>query len=587
MLKQLLIQNIAIIGYLALDFKRGLTVITGESGSGKSILLDAVSLAFGAKASPRDVLRAGCERGSVELLFDIGSYQDHAGLSEFLARQNVTLLPEETEILLSREFTSGGSRSRINGVPVTRDVLEELRPWVLDLHGQHELTSLFQRDRQRGYLDAFGGSGVLTLKRRVADAYEDWLDARQRWEEAKTRQQAFLQQQDFMIFQWKELNEASLEEPDEDSRLRQELEVLGHAEKLLRLSAKGTGMLSEGDPQTPAILDQLSQLEKTLSDGAGYDDRLQEILEQVRGLHTDLRAVASDLVRYHERLESDPARMAELGDRLDLLEKLKRKYGATLMEVIAKRGELAEALQNLEESGQNLAALEADATGKEAALRALSLELSQLRRELADNLKARLLEQLEVLAMPGVSFDVTLQPAAYSREGMDEVEFLFSANPGEPLKPLAKVASGGELSRFLLAMKVLTAQSDGLLTLVFDEIDTGISGPTAKAVAEKLLSLSGHLQVLTITHQPMIAAIGQQHLHVEKQIVKTETGEETVSVEVEMLEADEEKRLRMLSRLISGTDAQDEAVEKFIRRLQEQAAAFSESARPLKVRQSG
>ncbi|MCE3234784.1 MAG: replication and repair protein RecN [Vampirovibrio sp.] len=587
MLKQLLIKNIAIIESLDLSFHEGLTVITGESGSGKSILLDSISLAFGAKASPREILRAGCERGQVELLFDIGSLQDHVAFREFLANQGVALLADETEILLSREFTQGGSRSRINGIPVTREVLESVRPWVIDLHGQHELTSLFQRDKQRLYLDAFGGSAIAALKRDVSEAYDQWSGLRNQWEKLNRNRQDLERQRDFLVFQLNELTEARLATENEDVQARQELEILGHAEKLIRVATEGSAMLSEGDAQTPAVLDQLSMLQKKLAEGAGYDPALEKILEQLQSVHAELRAAASDLNRYQDRVEANPERMGELADRLDVLEKLKRKYGASLGEVIARRDQLADELAALESSEQNLETLEAAIADKEKALERVSKALSQTRRTLADDLKQQLLNQLQVLAMPAVSFDVVFIPSAYSREGMEEVEFLFSANPGEALKSLAKVASGGELSRFLLAMKVLTAASDGLLTLVFDEIDSGISGPTAKAVAEKLASLSHHLQVLTITHQPMIAAMGQQHLHVEKRVVQDSTGQESVSVGVQLLERDENSRLKVLSRLVSGVDTNDEAVKKFIRRLRQQAKEFHRQPSTVTLAKSG
>jgi DNA repair protein RecN (Recombination protein N) len=574
MLKQLLIKNIAIIESLELRFQQGLTVITGESGSGKSILLDSIALAFGAKVSPKEILRSGCERGQVELLFDIGSLLDHHAFRDFLAHQGVSLLADETEILLSREFTSGGSRSRINGTPVTRDVLERLRPWVIDLHGQHELTSLFQREKQRAYLDAFGGNRMVQLKRTLEDAYEGWYVLKQQWAELDRKRYEMERQRDFLSFQLNELTAADLTAEDEDMAIRQELNLLSNAEKLSRISAEGAVLLAEGDNHTPAVLDQLSVLQKKLAEGAGYDLVLEGILEQLQGVHAELRAVASELGRYQDRVEVKPERISELTDRLDLLEKLKRKYGGSLAEVIAQRDRLAEELKVLEAAGHNLETLEILIAEKEQVLEATSREVSEARQQLAEKLRRELLNQLQLLAMPAVSFDVLFIPIAYSREGAEEVEFLFSANPGESLRPLAKVASGGELSRFLLAMKVLTAATDGLLTLVFDEIDSGISGPTAKAVAEKLASLSQHLQVLTITHQPMIAAMGQQHLHVEKRVIQAADGSENVMVEVEALEQNEDRRLKVLTRLVSGMDSRDETVEKFIRRLREQADGF-------------
>lgn len=574
MLRQLQIKNIAIIEALSVSFERGFTVITGESGSGKSILLDAISLSFGAKASPKEILRAGSSRGQVELLFDIGSMQEHEALRNFLSEQGVTLTTDETEILLSREFTAGGSRSRINGVPVTRDVLEALRPWVIDLHGQHELTSLFQREKQRLYLDAFGGGAHMGLKRQVAEAYEDWYALKRRLESIIRNRQDVERQRDFLAFQLQELQEARLEQENEDAQARQELEILSHAEKLIHVSQQGAGILSEGDAQTPAVLDQLATLQKKLAEGAGYDPLLEALLEQLDGVNTELRAIAGELNRYPDRVEVQPERIAELSDRLDLLEKLKRKYGNTLREVIERRDQLAAELEQLESGEQNLQAMEREIAEKAKTLEKRSERLSEARRQLAADLKERLLSQLQVLAMPGVSFDIDFLPIPFSREGLEEVEFLFSANPGEPLRPLAKVASGGELSRFLLAMKVLTAGVDGLLTLVFDEIDSGISGPTAKIVAEKLAGLSSRIQVIAITHQPMIAAMGRQHLHVEKQVLQTAQGAESVQVQAEMLTGDDERRVKVLSRLVSGMESGDEAVEKFIRRLQAEAAAF-------------
>jgi DNA repair protein RecN (Recombination protein N) len=574
MLKQLFIRNIAIIEALELAFERGLTVITGESGSGKSILLDAIALAFGARVSPKEVLRAGSTRGQVELIFDIGSLSGHQAFKAFLADQGVELQPDETEILLSREFSSGGSRSRINGIPVTRDVLEQLRPWIIDLHGQHELTSLFQKEKQRLYLDAYGSNTLLPIKQVVSEAYEAWASLKSRYHHLVKSRQELAQKRDFIQFQLNELLEAKLQEADEDSKARQELEVLSHGEKLIRVAAQGASLLSDSEGQQSAVLDQLSVLQKRLSEGAAYDPVLGGLLLQVQGLHTELRAVASELERYADRVDLDPGRMAELTDRLDMLEKLKRKYGPSLPEVLARRDQLAEALDTLDNGEQNLDALEGEIAEREAVLQAVSRQLSEARQAVASRLNQELLTQLQVLSMPGVSFDVSFLPIAYSREGAEDVEFLFSANPGEPLRPLAKVASGGELSRFLLAMKVLTAESDGLLTLVFDEIDSGISGPTAKAVAEKLATLSHRLQVLTITHQPMIAAMGRQHLHVQKNVVRGKSGDESVWVDVQALEKDGERRLNALSRLVSGMETRDVAVEKFIRRLQAEADAF-------------
>lgn len=592
MLKRLSIRNIAIIEALDLDFEDGLTVITGESGSGKSILLDAIALAFGARVSPKEALRTGCSRGQVELLFELGHWREHADFRAFLNDQGLELSPEETEILLSRELTPGGSRSRINGASVGREAVEMLRGWVIDLHGQHELTGLFRADRQRACLDGYGRgvsgkrdastemTGKVTLaelKRDVAVAYEVWKVLKHRYEALLANRSERLRQRDFLLFQLSELEAADLRDVDEDADARRELELLSHGEKRLRVAARGVALLSEGgvsEGLPVALLDQLSLLEKTLAEGAGYDPAMETLLVQAQGAHAELKAIAGELVRYANRVEMSPERMALLTDRLDVLEKLKRKYGPTLRDVLATQERLEQELMALEDAEQDAETLEAAVFESEARLADLSRKLGEIRRVVAEDLKAAMLLQLQTLSMPGVSFDVAFTPTAYGAEGMEEVTFLFSANPGEPLRPLAKVASGGELSRFLLAMKVLTAENDGLLTLIFDEIDSGVSGPTAKALAEKLAMLSQRLQVLTITHQPMLAAMGRQHLHVEKQVQCNEVGEESVRVAVRSLEPDGEERLNVLSRLASGMETSDQAVEKFIRRLRADADAF-------------
>ncbi len=574
MLKQLLIRNIAIIETLDVSFQAGLTVITGESGSGKSILLDAIGLAFGAKASPRETLRSGATRGSVELIFDVAPLLQQAAFSAFLLKHEIELPTGETELLLTREFTASGSRSRINGTSVNRELLEALRPWMIDLHGQHELTSLFFREQQREYLDAFGGSALMALRQTVATAYDAWHGLKSEYNRRIRSQQETTQQKDFMAFQLAELTEAQLTTGDEDDLARQELNLLSHGEKLINAAAFASALLMDGEDDSPAIIDQVTKVEKKLSEVSAYDTHLDGLLQQMSGLEAELKSVASELLHYSGRVDLDPERLADLTDRLDVLEKLKRKHGPTLTDVITKRDSLALALDALETVEEDMAALERQLAEKERILAENAAQLTVARQTAADRLKGALLKELQALTMPGVLFDVSFEPIAYNRAGVDGIEFLFSANPGEPLRPLAKVASGGELSRFLLAMKVLTAEGDGLLTLVFDEIDSGISGPTAKAVAEKLGHLSRQVQVLTITHQPMIAAMGRQHLYVEKTVLQAKNGNDTVQVKAMALEHEPALRLQALSRLVSGMESQDEAVEKFIRRLQQEADAF-------------
>ncbi len=572
MLKALTLRQIAIVETVTVTLDSGMTVITGETGSGKSLLIDAISLAFGEKVSPKEVIKADYERGSVELLFDVCSLKHQASVRSFLAEQGVELLPEESEILISREFTRQGSRCRINGYPVPRDVLLQLRPWVLDLHGQHELTSLFQKERQRGYLDQLGDAAFQALKKQVGKAYFQWWEIRRKLEDLEKNQQERLQRLDFLSYQHQELAEAQLTDPEEDIRCQQELAVLSHAENLIQASAQAAFMLGEGADGAPAVVDLLSKTQRTLADVAAHDPQLHGLSERLHGVAEEVKSLASDLSRYHQCLEVDPERMQVLVDRLDLLEKLKRKYGPTLADVMALQDQVAQELEELSTDGESVVSLQAACTAYEATLNDCSTQLTQQRQQLATYLQNALACQLQDLALPTVTFEIAITPTSYSPEGMDEVEFLFSANPGEPVKPLAKVASGGELSRCLLGLKVLSAQGDGVQTLVFDEIDTGISGPTAKAVAEKLVMLSQDLQVIVITHQPMVAAMADHHWHMAKS-VRVNAGMEKVQVEAVPMQT-EKDRLNVLSRMASGTETYDEAVVNFIQRLQEQARSW-------------
>lgn len=566
MLMRLSLTNIAIIEALTVTFGPGLTVITGETGAGKSILLDALSLVFGAKASPKEVIRAGNSRAGVELLFDIAVLPNRAAIGDFLAESGIELLSGETEILLSREFSPSGSRSRVNGVPVPREVLETLRPMVVDLHGQHELTSLFDRAAQRQYLDQLGGPELLQVRANVREAYQSWQQLKQQLDTLIRQQREFEQRRDFLQFQLQELLDAELHDPAEDGAAQEELKRLNHAEQLLRASESVSYGLSEGEGEQPAIIGQLGRLLKPLADAAVYDVSLQTLYDRLNSATEELKEVAADLARYPQAIEYRPERIQELVDRLDTLERLKRKYGPTLQQVLDTRETLDRQLAEETQALADLGDLETAVAQAEIRLAEVSTQLTALRLQTATRLQTELTAQLTELCMPAVQFDLVFEPIDFTADGAEMVTFLFSANPGEPLRPLAKVASGGELSRFLLALKVLTAASDGVATLVFDEIDTGISGPTAKAVAEKLATLGSGLQVLVITHQPIVAVLADRHLHVRKSA-------EQDSVRVEVLALEEEGwRLSILSRLVSGTDTPDEATERFVRQLLSQAA---------------
>jgi DNA repair protein RecN (Recombination protein N) len=561
MLKRLTLDNIAIIDSLTIDFGPGLTVITGETGSGKSILMDALGWAFGQRLSPKEVLRTGAPRGRIEATFAIAP--------DALAAQD---LDPDPEALISRELTATSSRQRVNGTPVPKETLEALRAPLLEIHGQHELSNLFDKSYHKDCLDSFGG--LWALRAEVAMAHQAWktlVDTRE------ARIHAFqegLRQRDYLTFQLEELTAAELARPDEDDTLKEEIQVLTYAADLVKSARQATGLLSEATPEAPSVLSLLHQAEKALGKTADFDPQLALLLDQLSAATGVVRELAGALDHYADTVSVDPARMDTLETRLELLEKLKRKYGPTLQAVIDTRDTVAQTLADLDVGEQELSDLDTAIATAQTTLQAHCDALTQARQTAAHTLTQALSERLHQLALPAARLSVTLTPLdGFSPSGHEHVEFLFSANPGEPLRPLGKVASGGELSRFLLALKVLV--SGGVSTLVFDEIDTGISGQAVKAVAEHLVALSRTVQVVVITHQPVVAAMADQHLNVSKQILS-----DRVQVQVELLE-NKEKRLNVLSRLASGIDTDDEAVEKFIDRLLHTADAWKEAAAAL------
>ncbi len=569
MLKRLTLENVAIVEAADVAFDRGLTVITGETGAGKSVLIGAIALVFGKKVSPGDILRYGEKRGRIELVFESTPL-----IRDFLRASDLEVSSDETEVLVSREFTVSSSRARINGTPVTLDVLSKLRSMVVDLHGQHELTSLFNEETHGTILDSLGDELFQQLRKTVAKAYNEWFSLKKELETKQAQMQEMANQRDYLEFQLKELQEAQLEDPKEDETCQAQLKRLGQGEQLKKQTGKAYQLLWGSDRQ--GVSDGLEKVQKLLSDLTGVDPELDLILERLEGHREELKALASDLRTYHEAVEFSTRQIDALVERLDQLEKLKRKHGPALADVIATQEQIQQELLDDEQAEEDLKALEESLGSSKIALEQVTAQLTQQRQGLAQHLTEKLTVELQGLELPRVRFQVCFNPrvslSTFSPLGAESIAFQFSANPGEPLRSLAKVASGGELSRILLALKVVTAEKSGVNTLVFDEIDTGISGPTAKAVAQRLHAMARHLQVITITHQPILAAYGEHHLHVEK--VRRH---DSVEVQVADLSFQQEHRMRVLSRLVSGMeqdqfsdDATVQQVEQFVQQLLDQ-----------------
>ncbi|MBX2859899.1 MAG: DNA repair protein RecN [Vampirovibrio sp.] len=557
MITHLHLQNIAIVTELSVAFSKGLTVITGETGAGKSILLLAMGLAFGDKAMAKEILKTGATQGRVELTVETEGLRKsrQKALTELLTQHSIEPESGETQLLLSREFTTSAGRCRINGTPVPRQALADLKALLLSLHSQHETVSLFQPAVQRDTLDALGGNSVERLKPQVAVAYHHWQTLSQKLAELEHNAQEHQRHREFLAFQVQELEEAGLENPTEDEDCREQLDRLRHGESLLKQTRQVAGLLAYNeDPSTNSVSDLLEKAERPLKQAARIDPTLEPKLEALNSLIEETKHLAGDLHAYQEQVHLDPQAVQELVDRLDVLEKLKRKYGNTLTQVIETHQHLAQELAELDNPDTSPEKLAQQCQEAESHLRGLCLALRQERQETAITLTKNLTRQLQELALPHAVFEVAVEETDYTSSGADTVTFRFSANPGEPARSLAKVASGGELSRVLLGLKTLTAQADAIPTLVFDEIDTGISGKTVKAVAQKIKTISQSAQVLVITHQPIVAATGDHHVQVEKS---------NGAVSVSTLNT-RPARMKALSQLASGQEGMDASVEKFV-----------------------
>ena len=557
MLSLLRIENFALIEQLEIPFGAGLNVLTGETGAGKSIILEALDAALG---GPARALRSGSQRGLVEAIF-----QPNADLEAWLEQEQIE--PLEEGLVCSRELAvrSGKltSRLRVNGVVVNKAQMLRLRSQLLEITAQGQTAQIQSPQAQRRWLDAFGGEELLRARTQVAACYQTWSQLKAEMESRQQSQQLRLQRLDLLELQARELAALRLEDPDELSKLERERERLVHRVELRQQSHAAHQLLYQNDSGSPAIADLLAQAERLLRSMAQRDPELAPLAEMVSNALVQVEEAGRELLRYGEALEADPSRLSKIERRLAQLRQACRKYGPTLAEVMAHAERVQVELARLRDESTDLEELEAQLNQAAQELEHHCQRLSQLRQQEARKLERALLEELRPLGMSGVQFQVQIQARSPTAEGVDQVSFWFSPNPGEPLQPLADIASGGEMSRFLLALKAVFSRVDPVATLVFDEIDVGVSGKVAQAIAAKLHQLARSRQVLCVTHQPLIAALADHHLRVHKVVQEGRT-----CVRVDPL--GEEERREELAQLAAGHSAQE--AMSFVEALLKQAA---------------
>ncbi|MBQ6509870.1 MAG: DNA repair protein RecN [Flexilinea sp.] len=532
MLREIRIRNFAIIESLDLELTPGFNVFTGETGAGKSIILDALSIVLGEK-SDTSFVREGTQRASIETVFDYGNR--HEEITELLERED--LLPDDgiEELSLTREIRlEGRSTARVNGHSVSLSLLQEIGSLLVDIHGQSEHLSLLKPGSHIRLTDQFAGNSDLLKEYR--SRYRKYQSVVRQLKELHEGEAEALRQQDMLTYQLNEISAAELSEEEEEN-LNRERDRMANSERIAKLLQKALLSLSGRSEERPGIIDQLDTLDNALDDLTGYDDTLQPLYDTAVTAADQLNEVLDKLQRYKSTLGFSTRRRNQIEERLTLYFSLKRKYGGTVPAVLEFAENAKKKLALISGAGEQITELEAE---KETLLRDLSelaVRLSERRAGAAVRISAGVEKELDELRMQSARFEVQMEkiPAEngltdkngqklnFTDTGFDRIEFLIAPNPGEGLKPLAKVASGGETSRIMLALKNTLAQADTIPTMVFDEIDQGIGGRIGALVGEKLWQLSRYHQVICITHLPQLAALYDSHYHVRKQISEDRT----------------------------------------------------------------
>jgi len=514
MITELSIRNLAVIEHVHVSFGHGFHVLTGETGAGKSMVIDALTLLVGGRGSS-DLIRHGESKAELEAMFEL---EPKHPVWETLSNLGIAADPAEP-LIIRREITNQGkSICRINGQMVNLTMLRDVGDWLVNIHGQHEHQSLLKTERHLEWLDVYDEATIGPLKQAYLELYDRYISVRRELSELEQTSRQTLQMQDLYKFQLEEIDSARLK-IGEDEWLEDEKRKLANAEKLMQAVADSYDALYANGQ----ALDCLGRAIKRLEDITHLDPGpLRPLLEQVQSAYYQLEDAAYQTRDYRDQIEFNPGRLDEIEDRLALIAGLKRKYGSTIEEIIAYADQIRAQIELMENKDERIAELKRALESVRPQLVQAAQKLSEARRNAGDRLAEEIERQLKDLHMAHTRFYVELGTTGadgednFTRNGCDHAEFLISPNPGEPLRPLAKIASGGELSRIMLALKTIFARIDKVPVLVFDEVDTGVSGRAAQAIAEKLAELAGSCQVFAVTHLPQVASMGDEHYSIMK-----------------------------------------------------------------------
>jgi DNA repair protein RecN (Recombination protein N) len=550
MLLELHIHDFAIIEDISLEFSEGMTVLTGETGAGKSIIIDAVSLLAGGRGSA-DFVRHGANKCILEGHFETPK---SAQLKQLFEEQAIDY--NEEVLSIQREiYQTGRSVCRVNGSLVTISLLKQMAAYLIDIHGQNEHQELMQSDNHLRLLDHFSESEVSELLKDYQKDYQEYVEVRKKLNAWQNREQEMVQKIDILKFQTEEIAEANLSS-NEEEELEEEESRLVNYQNITESLTISYQALQEGEHNALELVGFAMDKLEAISE---VDQTFGEIHESISNIFYQLQELSREIYYELDNQEYDEDRLNEIASRLNLIQQLKRKYGDSIPKILDFYNESLAELNLIEETSDSESHLTERLGVLEGQLLEKGRKLSKARRKTATHLEATIHKELEALYMDKVEFVVNfaedikdLSERSITKYGLDKVEFYISTNPGEPLKELTKIASGGELSRIMLAMKTIFAKAQGITSIIFDEIDTGVSGRVAQAIAEKIHSISKHSQVLCITHLPQVAAIADNHLYVSKKIENERT-----STAANILQ--EEDRVEEIARMLSGAETTEVA----------------------------
>ncbi len=544
MLRNLHVKNLALIDELEVDFEQGLNILTGETGAGKSLIIGSIGMALGEKV-PKEMIKENADYALAELVFDV---MDTAKVQQL---KDMDIYPEDGTVIMSRRISGGRSVAKINSESVSAAKLKEVAGLLIDIHGQHEHQSLVQKKHQLMLLDEYAKDDLAKVKENVRQSYEAYTEIRQELEENDLDKEQQKRELSFLQFEIDEIQRANLE-IGEDEALEELYRKMINGKKIMEACMTAQQQTSDG---AESASDRLGRAVRELSSVSAYDNKIEDLEEQLAQIDNLLNDFNRELADYISQSEFEQESFYETEQRLDEINHLKSKYGNTIEQILEVCSQKEERVRELEDYDAYLEELkQKEATAKEE-LSLYSRKLSDMRKKYAKELSALVEEHLKELNFETVRFEMHFEECDhFTANGIDDAEFLISLNPGESIKPLKAVASGGELSRIMLALKTVLAENDEIETLIFDEIDTGISGRTAQKVSEKMNLIGKNHQIICITHLPQIAAMADTHFLIEKRTEQDKTHSHIVKL-------DATESVEELARMLGGVSITDTVLE--------------------------